>query len=439
MARNENLEEMDRREYRRKRRIRNQVISYIVLAVILAGVAAGAFVGIKQLMKVISDKKQAQALQAQLDELAESEPEVVGVPESLVETVPEEKSPLDEFIDERIEEMPLEDKVAGLFFVTPEALTGANPAVRAGDTTRDRLTQYTVGGLIYSTQNLQSRGQVEEMLVNTKEYSKYPIFLGVDEEGGTVSRVAESGLAQNVGAMAEIGASGDTMQARQAGVSIGNYLAELGFNVDFAPVADVIIEGNTVIGDRSFGTDIQMVSDMVAASVEGIESTGVSACLKHFPGLGTAMEDTHEGMVRSERSLDEFTSYDFPAFQAGINAGADFVMVGHLSVPSVIGNDDITPSSMSAQVITNILREQLGYDGIVITDALDMEAITGYYTAEQAAVMAVQAGADMLLMPEDFEAAYNGILNAVYEGTLSEERLNESLRRIYRVKYRDAV
>ena len=191
------------------------------------------------------------------------------------------------------------------------------------------------------------------------------------------------------------------------------------------------------IGSRSFGSDPNLVAPMVAAAVEGMQSSGVSACLKHFPGLGDTVEDTHDGMATTEKSLEDFNAIDFPVYQAGINAGADMVMVSHLSAPNVTG--DNTPASLSEKMITEILRGQLGYQGIVITDAMGMTAITDYYTADEAAVKAVQAGADMILMPEDYETAYNGVLEAVNNGTLSEERINESLRRIFRVKEKNAV
>lgn len=441
MANNEEFDvedEIDRREYRHKRRVRNQIIAYTVLAVFLIVLIAGAIIGVSSIMKSVNDKKQAEELQKQLDELSQMQEEqaVVEAPSESAEPI-EEIDYLDEIVNASIAEMPLEDKVAGLFMITPEALTDMTTVVRAGDTTREKLSERAVGGLIYFSQNIEDAEQLKEMLANTRSSSKYPILLAVDEEGGTVSRVAQSGLAENVGSMSEIGSTGDAAKAQEAGVSVGSYLSEFGFNMDFAPVADVVEEGNTVIGERSFGSDTNLVASMVSAWVEGLQSTGVSACLKHFPGLGDTAEDTHEGMAATEKTLEDFTSRDFPVYQAGIEAGVDFVMVSHLSAPNVTG--DNTPASLSEKMITEILRGQLGYDGVVITDAMNMTAITDYYTADEAAVKALQAGADMILMPEDYETAYNGVLEAVNNGTLTEERINESLRRIFRVKRKDKV
>lgn len=441
MADNEEVDvevEVDRREYRRKRRVKNQIIAYVVLAVFLIAVIVGGIIGISSVMKSVNDKKQAEELQKQLDELSQMQEEqaVVGAPSESAEPV-EEIDYLDEIVNASIAEMPLEDKVAGLFMITPEALTDMTTVVRAGDTTREKLSERAVGGLIYFSQNIENAEQLTEMLSNTRSSSKYPILLAVDEEGGTVSRVAQSGLAENVGNMSEIGSTGDAAKAQEAGMTVGSYLSEFGFNMDFAPVADVVEEGNTIIGERSFGTDTNLVASMVSAWVEGIQSTGVSACLKHFPGLGDTTEDTHEGMAATEKSLEDFAARDFPVYQAGIEAGVDFVMVSHLSAPNVTG--DNTPASLSEKMITEILRGQLGYDGVVITDAMNMTAITDYYTADEAAIKALQAGADMILMPEDYETAYNGVLEAVNNGTLTEERINESLRRVFRVKRKDKV
>lgn len=427
-----------RREWRHRRRIRNQVIAYVVTGILLAGIIAGAGIGVHKVVTVMNDKKHAEELQAQLEELTEKEPVVVEAPEEAVEEEPaEEKSYLDEIVDACISEMPLEDKIKGLFLITPEALTGTDVVVRAGDTTKEKLSANPVGGLIYTKQNFKDAGQLKEMLSNTASYSKYPIFLAVNEEGGSVSDVAEAGLAENVGDMKTIGEGQDSEKAKEAGATIGGYLADYGFNLAFAPVADVAMDGNETIGSRSFGNNAGEVSSMVAASVEGFAESGVSTCLKHFPGLGCTDEDTQAGMADSEKTLEDFETTDFLSFQAGIDAGAEFVLVSHLSVPNITG--DNTPSSLSGKMITDVLRGNLGFKGVVVTDAMNMAAITDYYTADQAAVMALQAGADMILMPEDYETAYHGVLEAINNGTLSEERIDESLRRIYRVKYKNKV
>lgn len=428
-------EEDERRAYRRRRRIRNQIIVYLVIFIVAVGIAGGGIAVGRKAASFVKQRKQA-AEEEKAKEAAEQEPPeeemVIDTPEPAEEEPEEEEDILGELAQSYYSEMSIEDKVAGLFMVTPEAITGVGTATQAGDGTQEALSQYAVGGLIYFGQNILDKEQITTMLANTASMSNYPIFLAVDEEGGDVSRVANSKVeVTKVDDMAAVGAGGDASQAAEAGTTIGSYLSEIGFNVDFAPVADVAGEGSA-LGNRSFGSDPQIVGKMVANAVGGIEGTGVSACLKHFPGLGSTSEDTHDGRVEITKSLEEMRASDFVPFSTGIEAGADFVMVSHATAPAL--DEDNVPSSLSKKVITDILRGELGFEGVVITDALDMTAITDYYTPEEAAVMALEAGADMLLMPEDFEKAYQAVLAAVQDGTIPEERINESLDRIYRVK-----
>ena len=193
-----------------------------------------------------------------------------------------------------------------------------------------------------------------------------------------------------------------------------------------------------MIGKRSFGSDAAAAAEMVASAVQGLEDSGVSSCLKHFPGHGDTDADSHEETAQTDRTKEEMAAEEFLPFAAGIEAGADMVMVGHICATELTGGEKI-PASISEEVITGILRKELGYNGIVITDAMNMAAITEYYEADVAAIMALKAGADMVLMPEDFVSAYEGVIKAVQDGTISEERINDSLARIYRVKYAGTV
>lgn len=439
------------REYRRKRRRRSQLISYSVTAVVLIAVIAGCAVGIRAAAGTIRERRQAKeaSIQAAAESVMEKESaeaqsaveELLGMEstqeESTVEYTPEDA--LNEMVEESVAGMTLEQKVAGLFFVTPEQLTGVGQAVQAGEGTQEALAKWPVGGLVYFKQNIQSEEQLKEMLANTVSYSSFPIFLGVDEEGGSVARVADALGLENVGPMADIGSAGDVQAAYAANQTIGTYLSSYGFNVDFAPIADVLTNpDNTVIGDRAFSDDPQTAADMVAGAVEGLQSAGVSACLKHFPGHGDTAGDSHTGAAETDRTKEEMAAAEFLPFQSGIEAGADMVMVGHISAPNLTGGEKV-PASLSEEIITGILRSELGYDGIIITDAMNMAAVTDYYEADVAAIMALKAGADMILMPEDFQQAYEGVLQAVQDGTVSQERVDDSLKRIYRVKLRDRV
>lgn len=342
-------------------------------------------------------------------------------------------------VEELLAGMSLEQKVAQMFMVTPEALTNYTKVTAAGEVTKQRFMQYPVGGVIYMAGNLVDAEQTREMLKNMENYSieflGFPVFLGVDEEGGTVARIAKNSAfnVENVGDMSEIGASGDSDLAYLAGCTIGAYLTDLGFNLDFAPVADVWSnKKNTVVKYRSFGSDVELVRDMVTAQLRGFSEQEILGAVKHFPGHGSTTADSHKGAAVVEKNLQELLECDLIPFKGAIEEGVPFVMVGHLSLPQIVGED--VPAVLSKEIIVGILREELGFDGIVITDALDMGAITDYYSSAQAAVMAVEAGADMLLMPEDFVEAYGGVLDAVQRGELSVERIDESVRRILRVK-----
>lgn len=435
----------EKRELRRKRRIRNQIMAYTVLIVLILASAAGIVYGVNFLRREQQEESQEQSEQENqemIDDMLGSE-EAIATPEPTPEPTPEVTGPtpeelLDEMIDAKIAEMSLEDKVAGLFIVTPEAITGVSTVVQAGDGTRQALERYPVGGLIYFKKNIKSEEQLKTMLENTVQYAKYPLFLAVDEEGGTlVSRILSAGLGPAVDSAEAIGAGGDPQAAYQAGLTIGSTLAGLGFNLDFAPVADVANVENSVMKERSFGSDAVLVAEFVTSMSRGIEESGVSSCLKHFPGLGCTTEDTHDGIVSTDRTLEQFTGEEFVVFQAGIDAGADMIMVGHALAPEVTG--DNLPCTFSRTLVTDILREQMNYDGVVITDALNMTAISEYYGAGEAACRALLAGCDMLLMPEDFKAALEGVIEAVQNGNIDEQRINDSLRRVYRIKYADMM
>lgn len=428
----------DKRYERKKRRKHNQIIAYIVVSLILIILITVGYFGVRyisQKLNSIKEQKQEEEQTSTVEISTATEPEEETSSE-IVEYTQEDL--LNEVVDSCISEMSLEDKVAGLFIITPEALTKTDVTIKAGDGTKEALEKYPVGGLVYFKQNIESESQITEMLANTVSMSKYPIFLAVDEEGGDVARVQTALKLDQTDDLKTIGESGDTKAAYSAYQNIGAYLTKYGFNLDFAPVADVLTnEKNTSIGVRSFGSDASLVSSMITSSVTGLSETGVTACLKHFPGQGDADGDTHTGLSTTNRTLDQMRETEFLPFKAGIDAGAQMIMVGHISAPEVIG--DNTPSSLSNVIITDVLRNELQYNGVVITDALNMSAITEYYTSDEACVKALKAGADMLLMPEDFETAYQGVVDAVKNGTISEDRIDDSLARVYRIKYAGTI
>lgn len=426
---------MNQEERRQKRRneFKHAAVVVTVFILVLAAVLAGGAAALHKFLPKGTNAAKTQDTQSTeiLDD-GQTSQNGSDVAEPAVDSLAEQASQF-------VSGMSLEDKVAQMFVLTPEALTGYTSVTAAGDTTKAAYGNRPVGGLIYMADNLLSTEQTTEMLTNMQniamERTGLPVFLSVDEEGGTVARVAanEAFGVTNVGNMSDIGAAGDAQKAYDAGVTIGTYLKQLGFNVDYAPVADVLTNpDNTAIGTRSFGSDASVVADMVTKELEGLSSQGVFGAVKHFPGQGGVSGDSHDGAVTLDKSLEELMQTELVPFQKAVENGVSFVMVGHISVPQVVG--DNTPASLSQMIVSNVLREQLGYQGIVITDAMNMGAITGTYTADQAAVMAVNAGVDMILMPQDYETAYNGLLKAVQDGTITEERINESVERIVKVK-----
>lgn len=337
-----------------------------------------------------------------------------------------------------LETLTLEQKIGQMIFATPDSLSGVVGADIAGTMTRDALERYPVGGVVYFSQNIRSESQTVEMVKKMQGYSAVPMFVGVDEEGGRVSRLSRIGITETLEPMATYGEAGNVDTVRDMGQRLGAQLLAAGFNLNFAPVADVITNpDNTEIGDRSFSSNPKVASEMVSAMTEGLQSSNVCACVKHFPGHGSTSADSHNGASVSNRSLDELRATEFLPFRAGIEAGAGMVMLSHMSLPAVTG--DNTPCDLSYKVVTELLREELGYKGVIVSDSHEMASITNYYDCDEAAILAVQAGCDIVLMPKSVSEAYYGLIEAVRDGKLTEERINESVLRILTLKYRMGI
>lgn len=340
-----------------------------------------------------------------------------------------------------LDSMTLEQKVAQLFVVTPERLTGVSQALVAGDLTRQALAEIPVGGLCYFGKNITGSQQLRDMLGGALEMAKasgagVAPFLMVDEEGGDlVARIANSGFfdVEKFPNMDQIGASGDESAAAHVGTTIGTYLRDIGFNVDFAPVADVHTNpDNPVIGPRAFSSDADVAARMVAAEVTAMLKTGTLPCIKHFPGHGDTAGDSHTGAVMTVRTREQIESCEYKPFRAGIEAGSPLVMVGHIETPNLTGDD--LPATLSRAIMTDELRGKLGFDGVIISDSFEMGAITDNFEPADAAIRFIQAGGDVILMTADLGASYQGILNAVAEGSITEERIDESVLRILKAK-----
>ena len=343
--------------------------------------------------------------------------------------------------EELMGEMSLREKVCQMLIVTPEQLTGsAGPVTQTGEETKTALEAWPVGGVIYFADNIRTPEQVKGMIQSTQSYSSLGLFVSVDEEGGTVARVGNNPAMGTTSfpSMAEVAKEGGGEGAYQVGLTTGTELKELGFNLDFAPVADVNSNpANPVIGSRAFSSDPREAAELVSACVTGFRDSGVLCALKHFPGHGDTAADSHNGAAVTTKTLAEMEECEFLPFVSGLEAGAPFVMVGHISCPEITGSS--LPASLSQEMVTGILRQQLGFQGVVVTDSMQMAAVTDIYSADAAAVAAVKAGVDIILMPADLESAVNGILSAVEKGELTEKRIDESVKRILTVKLEQGI
>ena len=342
--------------------------------------------------------------------------------------------------------MSLREKVGQLFVVRPESL---EPAIRydsdaelpphrlqaVSEGMRRRAADYPVGGVLLYGHNIDTPAQLKDFVRDLKALPGAPL-LCIDEEGGRVSRIAGNTAFdvpryESAAAMAAAGPEA----TYEAACAIGGYLKRYGFDIDFAPVADVNTNPkNIIIGTRAFSDDPKRAAPLVAAYVRGLQDAGVTACLKHFPGHGDTLADTHLGYAFTRKTWRQMAACEMVSFREGIRAGARLVMAAHIAAPAVTGSD--VPSTLSPVILTEKLRGELGFDGAVITDALEMGAITRQYGSGEAAVRALQAGADLLLCPLDLCAAFDAVAGAVQAGILPEQRLDESIRRLSLIRSR---
>ena len=344
----------------------------------------------------------------------------------------------------QLEAMTLEEKVGQLFMVTPGTL--GLPQIKAPmeALSQEQLTQmenaireifakYPVGGIVQFAADLYSPEQITAYNALLQRAAEIPLFLGIDEEGGTVARLANHSAFdlpqyQSAGA---VGASGNPEDALEMGQTIGAYLQEYGFNMDFAPVADVNTNpNNPVIGNRAFSSHCNVAGQMAKAMAEGLEEQGIVPVFKHFPGHGDTAQDSHEEVAYSHKTLEELQACEFVPF-SGLTEN-QCVMVGHIALPEVTG--DMTPATLSSEIVTGLLREKLGFRGLILTDSMVMEAITDNYSSAEASLLALEAGCQIILQPADFPSAFDGIVEAVEAGTFPEEQLNAVVLQILRFK-----
>lgn len=331
--------------------------------------------------------------------------------------------------------MTLHEKLCQLFIVHPQTLTGTSSVLSVNGTMEQALADWPVSGFLLDKSNMSDLQQLADLTAGLQSMSEIPLFLTCDEEGGRVNRLMSTVGTTWVDAMLDYKDEGTDTAAHNA-MTIATDLRSCGFNLDLAPVADVWSNpNNTVIGDRAYSDNFEQAAELVAAAVEGFHEGGVACTLKHFPGHGDTSADSHYGSVYVHKTLDELRENELIPFQAGIDAGADAVMIGHLIISDVSAD----PALFSHEIVTELLREEMGFEGVVITDGLQMQAMTDHYSSAEIAVKAVQAGVDILLCPADLEEAVTALENAVSAGTITEARINESVLCILELKLKQGM
>ena len=345
--------------------------------------------------------------------------------------------------------MSTQDKIGQLFVqnvygsdaTTPDA---RNVPLYGVASPAEVVQKYHLGGVVYFawTDSVKNPTQITGLSnglqqVATQSGAKIPLFIAVDQEQGVVTRIGPPAT-QFPGSMA-LGAGRSTMDARTAASITGQELKAMGINIDYAPDSDVNINAlNPVIGTRSFSSDPTLVSSMVTAQVTGYQKdAGIIATAKHFPGHGDTATDSHTGIPNITHTTAQWQQIDAPPFKAAIKAGVNMIMSGHLVVPALDPSGD--PATLSQPILTGVLRGELGYKGVIVTDSLAMKGVRDKYGDAEVAVRAVLAGVDNLLMAPDMDAAYAAVQAAVASGRISEKRLNESVARILLLKLKQGI
>ncbi len=350
--------------------------------------------------------------------------------------------------DSAIQKMSIREKVGQMFFVRPEALDTSihwNEYAELPDYKLEQVNKtmlavnkdYPIGGMILYAHNIVNETQLKKFIEEIRELNGSPL-LAIDEEGGRVARIAnnENFDVPKYESMAAIAESDDPEEAYKAAFTIGSYVKKYGFDIDYAPVADVNTNpDNIVIGPRAFSDDPETAAKFVVSYLNGLESAGVIGTLKHFPGHGDVSTDTHYGYASTDKTWDEMLKCEMIPFKAGIKAGAQMIMTAHIAAPNVSGDD--LPATLSSVILQEKLRGELGFDGVIVTDAMDMGAITKQFSNTEAAIKSIQAGVDVVLCSREFTQVFDAVVKAVEKGEIKESRIDESVKRILKLKQKN--
>lgn len=335
-----------------------------------------------------------------------------------------EQDIMKEKVNQILSSMTLEEKIGQMLI-----LYETHPKV--DEEVKELFNQINPGGIILNQENITTYENTKKYIEEIKKLSDIPLIISVDQEGGRVQRLQ---LLKDISPtyipdMKSIGKTNNSYLAYETGKILAKQVKTLGINIVFAPVCDIVThEENNVIGDRSFGNNPTLVTTMCTNFAKGIEEENIIATYKHFPGHGDTTTDSHTSIPIIQKSLEELENFELVPYKEAIANHAKMIMIGHIAFPNI--TNDTTPASLSKTIVTDILKNKLGYKGLVITDALNMKALTNNYSEEEIYTMAIHAGVDLLLMPNNPEKAIQ-----VIKENISEERINESVKKILTFKF----
>ena len=339
------------------------------------------------------------------------------------------KMTIDERVEYELENMSLDEKIGQMMIVFYEKEV-------MDSTLKSALEEVKPGGFILFKENITTYENTLKLIKEIKETADIPMFISIDEEGGIVQRLKAllDVKATDVPYMYSVGEKNDLELTKSVGKLLAEELRVFGINLDFAPVLDVYSNpNNQVIGRRSFGSDKELVVKHGIALSNGLEENGVLSVYKHFPGHGNTATDSHFSLPVLDLTKEELDEVDVYPFKEVIKNNAKMIMVGHLAVPKLTGDE--TPASLSKKVVTDYLRNELKFDGLIVTDGLNMGALTNYYSKDEICAKAVEAGVDILLMPSSSRQCLKSVKQAIEDGKFDEERIDESVRKILKLKY----
>lgn len=334
----------------------------------------------------------------------------------------------EEKLDKEISEMSIEEKV-GQMMVIPI------PGKRLSEKSKKQLKRIKPGGVIMMGDSYGTYSSTLKLIKDIKKTSKIPMIVSTDQEGGLVQRL--QGITDvkvsNIPSMYKIGRKKDTELAYEIGSIIAKQLRTLGINLTYAPTLDILSNpDNELIGDRAFSSQKNVVAELGISLAQGIEENGVNTCVKHFPGHGDTIIDSHFHLPRIRKTESELNELELVPFKKAIQSGVKMFMVGHISLPTITKVDE--PASLSKKIITDLLKNKMGYKGLVITDALNMGAILNEYNEEEVVIKAVYAGVDLLLLPQNNDAMFDAFVKAVKDKKIPESLVDKSVKKILKYK-----